>query len=169
MEIICTRGEFNRCLLSKVFKPKFPKQIDKSKTMKDLNVRIHQLTKLILTSQSVDETKGDDSHPGSPVKVNFDLSPYQVSGIMMSFVSVCKTEADLIFFSSSKNSLLHGFSLRHKQTRLSRSKPIDATTLVNYTNSNTAKSQCTLTSNCWALQALWIVKLSVLVILTEHS
>jgi hypothetical protein len=53
-------------------------QIDESKAMKDLNARIHQLTKLILTSQSVDEMKGDDSRPGSPVKIDFDMSPYQV-------------------------------------------------------------------------------------------
>ena len=46
--------------------------------MKDLNARIRQLTKLILTSQSVDESKGDDSRPGSPVKIDFDMSPYQV-------------------------------------------------------------------------------------------
>jgi centromeric protein E len=46
--------------------------------MKDLNARIHQLTKLILTSQSVDENKGDDSRPASPIKIDFDLSPYQV-------------------------------------------------------------------------------------------
>lgn len=47
--------------------------------MKDLNARIQQLTKLILTSQTVDETKGDESRPGSPSKVDFDMSPYQVS------------------------------------------------------------------------------------------
>jgi len=46
--------------------------------MKDLNGRIQQLTKLILTSQTVDEVKGDDSRPASPVKVDFDMSPYQV-------------------------------------------------------------------------------------------
>lgn len=53
-------------------------QIDESKAMRDLNGRIQQLTKLILTSQTVDETKGDDSRPGSPVKIDFDMSPYQV-------------------------------------------------------------------------------------------
>ncbi|CCM02201.1 uncharacterized protein FIBRA_04281 [Fibroporia radiculosa] len=46
--------------------------------MHDLNTRIKQLTKLILTSQSVDETKGDESRPASPAKVDFDLSPYQL-------------------------------------------------------------------------------------------
>ena len=42
--------------------------------MKDLNSRIKQLTKLILTSQTVEES----SRPGSPVKIDFDMSPYQV-------------------------------------------------------------------------------------------
>ena len=48
--------------------------------MNDLNARIKQLTKLILTSQSVDEMKGDDSRPVSPTKIDFDMSPYQVCG-----------------------------------------------------------------------------------------
>ena len=47
--------------------------------MRDLNNRIQQLTKLILTSATVDEGKGDESRPASPVKVDFDMSPYQVS------------------------------------------------------------------------------------------
>ena len=47
--------------------------------MGDLNNRIQQLTKLILTSASVDEGKGDESRPASPVKIDFDMSPYQVS------------------------------------------------------------------------------------------
>ncbi|KAF7365202.1 Kinesin-like protein [Mycena venus] len=51
-------------------------QIDESKAMTDLNTRIKQLTKLILTSQSVGS--GDDSRPGSPVKIDFDMSPYQL-------------------------------------------------------------------------------------------
>lgn len=46
--------------------------------MKDLNNRIQQLTKLILTSQTIDETQGDKSRPASPIKVDFDMSPYQV-------------------------------------------------------------------------------------------
>ncbi|KAF9222920.1 kinesin-domain-containing protein [Gyrodon lividus] len=53
-------------------------QIDESKAMKDLNARIQQLTKLILTSQTVDESKGDESRPASPSKVDFDMSPYQL-------------------------------------------------------------------------------------------
>jgi centromeric protein E len=47
--------------------------------MSDLNSRIKQLTKLILTSNSVEERQGDDSRPTSPTKLDFDLSPYQVS------------------------------------------------------------------------------------------
>ncbi|KAK0457604.1 P-loop containing nucleoside triphosphate hydrolase protein [Desarmillaria tabescens] len=50
---------------------------DESKAMKDLNNRIQQLTKLILTSQTVDESSAD-SRPGSPVKIDFDMSPYQL-------------------------------------------------------------------------------------------
>jgi centromeric protein E len=62
-------------------------QKDESKAMRDLNGRIQQLTKLILTSQSVDEMRGDDdgdSRASSPVKVDFDMSPYQVgSGALL--------------------------------------------------------------------------------------
>ena len=47
--------------------------------MRDLNNRIQQLTKLILTSATVDEGKSDESRPASPVKIDFDMSPYQVS------------------------------------------------------------------------------------------
>src|ERR1700735_486168 len=47
--------------------------------MKDLNGRIQQLTKLILTSQTLDETRGDELRSSSPVKVDFDMSPYKVS------------------------------------------------------------------------------------------
>lgn len=52
--------------------------------MRDLNARIRQLTKLILTSQTVDESKGDQSRPASPTKVDFDMTPYQV-GIFIYF------------------------------------------------------------------------------------
>ncbi|KAJ7644147.1 kinesin-like protein [Roridomyces roridus] len=51
-------------------------QIDESKAMTDLNTRIKQLTRLILTSQTVGN--GDDSRPASPIKVDFDMSPYQL-------------------------------------------------------------------------------------------
>ncbi|KAG6918102.1 hypothetical protein DXG01_016555 [Tephrocybe rancida] len=53
-------------------------QVDESKAMNDLNSRIHQLTRLILTSQTVGESKGDDSRPVSPIKLDFDMSPYQL-------------------------------------------------------------------------------------------
>ncbi|KAJ7175872.1 kinesin-domain-containing protein [Mycena filopes] len=53
-------------------------QIDESKAMGDLNSRIKQLTKLILTSQSVGSGDGDEERPGSPVKIDFDMSPYQL-------------------------------------------------------------------------------------------
>ncbi|KAF8877088.1 P-loop containing nucleoside triphosphate hydrolase protein [Infundibulicybe gibba] len=59
-------------------------QVDESKAMKDLNTRIQQLTKLILTSQSVDEAKGDESRPASPVKIDFDMTPYQLQQELLS-------------------------------------------------------------------------------------
>ena len=43
--------------------------------MRDLQARIRQLTKLILTSQTVDDK---ESRPASPSKVDFDMTPYQV-------------------------------------------------------------------------------------------
>ncbi|EPQ50948.1 kinesin-domain-containing protein [Gloeophyllum trabeum ATCC 11539] len=51
-------------------------KIEESKAMKDLNSRIQQLTKLILTSQTVEEREA--SRPGSPAKVDFDMTPYQL-------------------------------------------------------------------------------------------
>lgn len=55
---------------------------DESQAMQDLQSRIQQLTKLILTSQTVtDEAAGGppgESRPVSPIKVDFDMSPYQV-------------------------------------------------------------------------------------------
>ncbi|KIY68725.1 kinesin-domain-containing protein [Cylindrobasidium torrendii FP15055 ss-10] len=51
-------------------------KIDESKAMKDLNNRIQQLTKLILTSNTVEE--GGESRPGSPMKLDFDMEPYQL-------------------------------------------------------------------------------------------
>ncbi|KAI0260682.1 P-loop containing nucleoside triphosphate hydrolase protein [Gloeopeniophorella convolvens] len=53
-------------------------QLDESKAMRDLNARIKQLTNLILTSQTVDENRGDESRPASPSKVDFDMTPYQL-------------------------------------------------------------------------------------------
>lgn len=45
--------------------------------MQDLNSRIRQLTKLIVTSQTVDQSV-EQSRPATPAKVDFDMSPYQV-------------------------------------------------------------------------------------------
>ena len=59
--------------------------IDENKAMKELNGQIEQLTKLILMSQNVDETKGDNSWAGSPIKVNFDMLPYQVCSFLFWF------------------------------------------------------------------------------------
>jgi centromeric protein E len=52
-------------------------QLDESRAMNDLNTRIQQLTKLILTSQTVDD-KDTQSRPASPNKLDFDASPFQV-------------------------------------------------------------------------------------------
>jgi centromeric protein E len=48
--------------------------------MRDLNGRIQQLTKLILTSATVEDNKEGDteSRSASPVKIDFDMSPYQL-------------------------------------------------------------------------------------------
>lgn len=54
-------------------------------------MRIQQLTRLILTSQTVDEARADEgeseSRPGSPVKVDFDMSVYQVCFVFPCFSS----------------------------------------------------------------------------------
>lgn len=71
-------------------------QIDESKAMKDLNGRIQQLTKLILTSQTVDDNKGDDSRPSSPSKVDFDLSPYQLQQELLAARNQLETQATQI-------------------------------------------------------------------------
>ncbi|KAJ8073923.1 Kinesin-like protein kip2 [Marasmius tenuissimus] len=61
---------------------------DESKAMKELNDRIQQLTKLILTSNTIEEGSTLDlealSRPASPVKVDFDLSPYQLQQELLS-------------------------------------------------------------------------------------
>ncbi|KAH8113581.1 kinesin-domain-containing protein [Phellopilus nigrolimitatus] len=59
-------------------------QLDESRAMNDLNSRIRQLTKLILTSQTVGDSKGDESRPGSPSKLDFDLEPYQLQQELLS-------------------------------------------------------------------------------------
>lgn len=80
--------------------------MDESKAMKDLNSRIKQLTKLILTSQTVDEA----SRPGSPVKIDFDMSPYQVRSVSektsLAFKLSATEDKASLFSSSNKNSFL---------------------------------------------------------------
>ncbi|KAG6332456.1 hypothetical protein ID866_6634 [Astraeus odoratus] len=71
-------------------------QIDESKAMRDLNARIQQLTKLILTSQSVDESKGDESRPASPSKVDFDMSPYQLQQELLAARRQIESQANQI-------------------------------------------------------------------------
>ena len=79
-------------------------QIDESKAMKDLDNRIKQLTKLILTSQTVEES----SRPGSPVKIDFDMSPYQVRSCPEEFVSRIRVSGTVhnvfLFFSYNRSS-----------------------------------------------------------------
>jgi hypothetical protein len=71
--------------------------------MKDLNARIKQLTNLILTSQTVDENRGDESRPASPSKVDFDMTPYQVCSLPFSLLFQV-SEADPPRTSSSNKS-----------------------------------------------------------------
>lgn len=90
-----------------MFPPPYPfvvftavrQQMDESKAMKDLNSRIQQLTKLILTSQTVEEA----SRPGSPVKVDFDMSPYQLQQELLSARRELESQAVQIL--SLENSL----------------------------------------------------------------
>lgn len=81
-------------------------QIDESKAMRDLNGRIQQLTKLILTSATVDESKeGDsDSRPASPVKIDFDMSPYQLQQELLAARLQIESQANQIL--SLESSLL---------------------------------------------------------------
>ncbi len=62
--------------------------------MRDLNARIKQLTNLILTSQTVDENRGDESRPASPSKIDFDMTPYQVRCLSIPSFSQKVYEAD---------------------------------------------------------------------------
>ncbi|KAF5348512.1 hypothetical protein D9756_009565 [Leucocoprinus leucothites] len=73
-------------------------QIQESKVMRDLNNRIKQLTKLILTSdsQAVDEVKGDESRPASPSKIDFDMSPYQLQQELLSARAQLESQANQI-------------------------------------------------------------------------
>ncbi|THH11130.1 hypothetical protein EW146_g8152 [Bondarzewia mesenterica] len=65
-------------------RPSTREQLDESRAMKDLNSRIRQLTNLILTSQTLDENKADESRPTSPAKIDFDMSPYQLQQELLS-------------------------------------------------------------------------------------
>lgn len=80
--------------------------------MSDLNARIKQLTKLILTSQSVDESRGDESRPASPAKIDFDMSPYQVGPRAR-----VKSLADRTARSYNKNYWLRDVTSRHRRRR----------------------------------------------------
>jgi centromeric protein E len=66
--------------------------------MRDLNNRIQQLTKLILTSESqaVDEAKGDESRPVSPTKIDFDMSPYQLQQELLAARTQLESQANQI-------------------------------------------------------------------------
>jgi hypothetical protein len=89
--------------------------------MKDLNGRIKQLTSLILTSQTVDESKGDESRPASPVKVDFDMSPYQVHMQSFRFLLVGRYSARLPSY--TKSSSLRVVNSNLKRPKYFRSKP----------------------------------------------
>ncbi|KAJ7069716.1 P-loop containing nucleoside triphosphate hydrolase protein [Mycena amicta] len=69
-------------------------QIDESKAMTDLNARIKQLTKLILTSQTVGN--GDESRPASPVKIDFDATPYQLQQELLAAKLQLETQSNQI-------------------------------------------------------------------------
>ncbi|KAJ7784550.1 P-loop containing nucleoside triphosphate hydrolase protein [Mycena metata] len=71
-------------------------QIDESKAMGDLNSRIKQLTKLILTSQSVGSGEGDEERPASPVKIDFDMSPYQLQQELLTAKLQIESQANQI-------------------------------------------------------------------------
>ena len=94
--------------------------------MKDLNSRIKQLTKLILTSQTVEEA----SRPGSPVKIDFDMSPYQVRSqfaIPLSGIQLSKANIEAPLFSSfNKNCLLlvARSNLRPSRSWLSKTRSV---------------------------------------------
>ncbi|KAG9119829.1 Kinesin-like protein kip2 [Ceratobasidium sp. 392] len=69
-------------------------QEDESKAMHDLNHRIKQLTKLILTSQTVDEAR--ESRPASPVKLDFNASPYQLQQDLLTARRTIETQESQI-------------------------------------------------------------------------
>ena len=88
--------------------------------MRDLNARIKQLTNLILTSQTVDENRGDESRPTSPSKIDFDMTPYQVRGRPLVLLG---SEADTATNSSSnKSSLPRDARSNRKRRKFLRSR-----------------------------------------------
>ncbi|KAG8736522.1 Kinesin-like protein kip2 [Ceratobasidium sp. 414] len=69
-------------------------QEDESKAMHDLNHRIKQLTKLILTSQTVEENR--ESRPASPAKLDFNASPYQLQQDLLTARRTIETQESQI-------------------------------------------------------------------------
>jgi len=93
--------------------------------MRDLNARIKQLTNLILTSQTVDENRGDESRPASPSKIDFDMTPYQVRDLPNPSFSQNGSEADTHksqTLSSNKNSFPRDARSNPKRRKFLRSK-----------------------------------------------
>ena len=75
--------------------------------MRDLNGRIQQLTKLILTSATVKESSTDENsgeEASSPVKIDFDMSPYQLQQELLSARLTIESQAQQIL--SLETSLL---------------------------------------------------------------
>ncbi|KAF8340725.1 P-loop containing nucleoside triphosphate hydrolase protein [Cantharellus anzutake] len=71
-------------------------KIDESRTLNDMSGRIKQLTKLILTSQTVDESRGDQSCPSSPTKLDFSQSPYELQKELLVAKEQLERQATLI-------------------------------------------------------------------------
>lgn len=93
--------------------------------MRDLNARIKQLTNLILTSQTVDENRGDESRPASPSKIDFDMTPYQVRDLPIPSFSQNGSEANTHkpqTLSSNKNSFPRDARSNPKRRKFLRSK-----------------------------------------------
>ncbi|KAF9507705.1 hypothetical protein BS47DRAFT_1488703 [Hydnum rufescens UP504] len=71
-------------------------QIDESRALNDMSGRIKQLTKLILTSETVNESKGDQSRPSSPSKLDFSQSPYELQKELLLSKEEIERQATLI-------------------------------------------------------------------------
>ncbi|KAG8941637.1 Kinesin-like protein kip2 [Tulasnella sp. 419] len=70
--------------------------MDENRAMNDLNSRIKQLTKLILTSQTVEDSRGDESRPASPTKLDFDLTPFQLQEQLLAAKRTIESQATQI-------------------------------------------------------------------------